>query len=78
MSETQEKCQHRLPLESSYGFGRVSGWRGIGVTYRCPDCYETLWFDEDYESFEDEIEHNKIKKEENKHWGEAVARGDYT
>lgn len=71
------KCQHRLPLESGYGFGRVSGWRGIGVTYRCPDCAMTFWFDEDYECDQKEIDTNKIKKEQNKVWGEAVARGEF-
>lgn len=71
------KCKHRTPLFMGYGFGRVSGWRGIGITYRCPDCSETLWFEEDYECDDDERAANKIKKEENKLWGEAVARGDY-
>lgn len=75
--KTETKCLHRLPLQMGYGFGRVSGWQGIGITYRCPECAETLWFDEDYECTSNEIISNKEKKEKNKIWGEAVSRGQY-
>jgi hypothetical protein len=75
--KTQNNCKHRVPMVIGYGFGRVSGWLGIGATYRCPDCSETLWFDEDYECSENEISKNKIKKDQNKIWGECVARGEF-
>lgn len=67
--QEKPKCNHRTPLLEGYGFGRVSGWVGIGVTYRCPDCMETLWFEEDGEScYPEELQANRKKKEENKHW----------
>lgn len=79
LSEDKPKntCEHRTPLFMGYGFGRVSGWVGIGITYRCPDCSETLWFEEDNECHEDEIESNKIKKQQNEKWGKAVKEGLY-
>lgn len=76
-SKEENNCSHRLPLQMGYGFGRVSGWSGIGLTYRCPDCAETLWFAEDFECSSGEIERNKAKKERNKKWGEAVALGEF-
>lgn len=64
--QEKPKCDHREPLVSGYGFGRVSGWYGLGITFRCHDCAETLWFDDDYEcNTPQEIEHNAKKREEN-------------
>lgn len=60
------KCEHREPLNMGYGFGRVSGWLGIGVTYRCPECSETLWFEDDSaEMYPEEKASNDKKREEN-------------
>lgn len=62
----KSKCNHREPLQIGYGFGRVSGWQGLGVTYRCPDCAECLWFEDDYEcNDKNEIDHNAEKKKNN-------------
>ena len=76
-AKPENNCKHRTPLNMGYGFGAVSGWLGIGITYRCPDCAETLWFNEDIECYEHEIQKNKVKKDQNKQWGECVARGEY-
>lgn len=64
--QEKSKCNHREPLEIGYGFGRASGWLGIGMTYRCPDCAKTLWFEDDTaEMYPEEKEHNDKKRAEN-------------
>jgi hypothetical protein len=56
-------CKHEF-TEDCYGFGKSSGWRGIGIGTWCMDCYTVIAFIEDKEDCSaDEIEHNKIKRE---------------
>ena len=74
----EDNCKHTLPLQSGYGFGRVSGWLGIGITYRCPDCATTLWFEDDSaEMHPEEKEHNDAMRAERAQWGNAVKEGQY-
>lgn len=65
---SEEKCAHRKPLEMGYGFGRASGWSGIGITWRCPDCSECLWFDDDGDCSAGEVSSNDKKRLENVRW----------
>ena len=73
-----DNCEHKTPLEVSYGFGRASGWIGIGLTYRCPKCSECLWFEDDSECFPEETAHNNAKRSEphRQKWKEAIDRGE--
>lgn len=50
-----------------YGYGRASGWWGLGVTYRCKSCCETLWFEDDG-NYPDQVKHNNKKRKKNKRW----------
>jgi hypothetical protein len=64
-----DECGHVKvsKLEIGYGYGYASGWQGIGATYRCPRCFECLWFD-DSGSEDWEVERNNQKKKENAKW----------
>jgi hypothetical protein len=63
-------CGHVKPsrLEWGYGFGSVSGWTGIGITFRCPRCAECLWFIDDNDCSPKEISHNDLKRKANAQW----------
>jgi hypothetical protein len=59
-------CGHTKSLEIGYGYGAVSGWYDLGITYRCKRCYECLWFIDDFSTnFENEKKHNDNKRKEN-------------
>lgn len=62
-------CKHDCELGSGYGFAYASGWKGIGATWFCRNCFETLWFEDDREmNSEEEFKHNEIKRKENESW----------
>lgn len=63
MTDKQLNCKH-TELDSGYGFGAGSGWRGLGIYEYCTDCYLTLKFMDDEEcNSPEEIEHNRKKRE---------------
>lgn len=62
-----KRHRHSKELDVGYGYGLVSGWRGIGATYRCKACGECLWFEEDG-CYPYEINHNDKKRKKNKRW----------
>lgn len=56
-------CKHP-EVEYGYGFGRSSGWKGIGGYKFCTSCWTTLEFFDDIECMTpEEIEHNRRKRE---------------
>jgi transcription initiation factor IIE alpha subunit len=67
-------CNHRTPLDEGYGYGAVSGWSGIGGTFRCPDCCECLWFEEGSHT-NNEKAHNDKKRQENIKWKPSIVDG---
>ena len=59
------ECKHEK-TEVSYGFAYSSGWKGIGGLRVCVSCFTVINFYDDYESCtEEEIEHNRKKREFN-------------
>lgn len=64
------KCDHEMDQNPHYGFAKVSGWKGLGVHWRCKKCSQTLWFEDDQEcNTGSEISHNELKRAQNIQWG---------
>lgn len=62
-------CKHEGDLVEGYGSGKISGWKGLGITYRCSKCYKTLWFEDDPEcNTPCEVTFNDEKRKKNAKW----------
>lgn len=65
MKTNKENCSHpEDQRDHGYGFGRSSGWKGLGMYEYCIVCCQMLDFSDDTEcNTPEEIEHNRKKRE---------------